>query len=66
MVGHYWPKKFRLYNNAEMDHTLYSDWSTCTVFETPKPKLMQRIDEKLTTLAIKYCTLYGVDYVFSG
>ena len=31
----------------------YSDWSTCTVLDTPEPKLMHLTDKKLTTLAIR-------------
>ena len=29
---------------AEMKHMPHSDWSTCTVFDTPKPKLMHLTD----------------------
>ena len=31
-------------NDGEMEHTPYSDWSTCTVFYTPEPKLMHLAD----------------------
>ena len=41
-----------IYNEAEGGHTLYSDWSTCTVFYTPESNLMQPTEGKLTTLAI--------------
>ena len=30
-----------VYNDAGMEHTLHSERSTCTVFYTPEPKLMQ-------------------------
>ena len=39
-------------NDAEMEHTPYSYWSTCTVFDTPEPKLMHLTKKKLTMLAI--------------
>ena len=41
------------YSDAETERTPYSDWSTCTVFDTPEPKSMHLIDYKLTTFAIK-------------
>ena len=43
-----------VYNDAEMEHTPYSDWSTCIVFDTAKPNMMHLTDWKLTTLA-KVC-----------
>ena len=42
-----------VYKDVEMEHTPYSDWSTCTVFYTPQPKFVHLTDKKLTTLAIK-------------
>ena len=43
-----------VYNDAEMEHTPYSDCSTCKAFDTPEPKLMHPTDKKFTinTLAI--------------
>ena len=41
-----------VYNEAEGEHTLYFDWSTCTVFETVESNLMHPTEGKLTTLAI--------------
>ena len=33
-----------VYNDAEMEHTPYYDWSTRTVFYTPEPKVMHLTD----------------------
>ena len=51
-------KKSSVYNDAEIEDTSYSDWLTCTGFDTPEPKLMH-LTNYLTKIAIMFY-IHGV------